>query len=849
MKRIIAVALLFALLCAAPAQSRILLKPKDGAALPLRLKAIEAKIEIEKQFATTVTQMTFQNEVSDRIEADFIYTVPPRSVVTYFAYWYEKEKVVARVVEKERAASIYQHITSRMRDPALIELIGKDTFRARIFPIMPDADLRVEIHTVETLASTPNGARYSFALKPEEKGTGTLENLDICVRVKRDADLLGAGNNLALPVATENSAWTMHLSQKNFRPTQDLNIGLKWKPQNLQAKLLAAPSGGSDGFFALAITPSRNIAKPQLKIGGVKTYGVLPRRLTNLKAGQTTVVVGRYRGGGAARITCAGQTSTVEFSRTRRDNNAATKFWAAQQIEVSSQNAKHRGRVVSLSKRFTLPSKYTSWLAIPEAERRRYKEEKAYAELDAATRRYMREVEAGRGTSRLAKEQRALVDESERVLGSQGRGYLKEVARQRLQEIAYAHARSKYGDGANEIERSPRSATRWRQRAMRLAPVAGTLSSRVLQQAEREFIAPRMAVAAVRVADLEKSVRPNLSHLRRFREELKGLERASGLSAKPYLKQARSDAAGKRLVDVSERLADGIYKGEEATSETQRVNEKFGSLLRQTQRDYRDRTTGESYWELERRPTEAYAARAHLAADAIVREKKKATPDTAKIAGLQKDLARLAKASGRAPQDVLDWHTKGYQVEWLDKQTPEQIRKTYGRDYYLRQGDPLISIDAPADAQQVVAILPNGEVKQLVFDSTSKRWLARFDVPTYAAEGDYTIEIVIVDKDGARRRFTLTYQVDMTVPRGEALAQRAQNGALRLEVQGDAGTARVAALLPSGEKAELQPSATDKTRFIAHVDMKHNEQALQTVTYILTDRAHNRTQISVDLSK
>ena len=50
-----------------------------------------------------------------------------------------------------RAAEIYSHITSRNRDPALIEMVGKNTFRARIFPVEPNADLKVEIKIVQTL--------------------------------------------------------------------------------------------------------------------------------------------------------------------------------------------------------------------------------------------------------------------------------------------------------------------------------------------------------------------------------------------------------------------------------------------------------------------------------------------------------------------------------------------------------------------------------------------------------------------------------------------------------------------------------------------------------------------------
>src|SRR5205823_5242457 len=67
---------------------------------------------------------------------------------------------------------------------------------------------------------------------------------------------------------------------------------------------------------------------------------------------------------------------------------------------------------------------------------------------------------------------------------------------------------------------------------------------------------------------------------------------------------------------------------------------------------------------------------------------------------------------------------------------------------YARAGDPLINVTAPADAAQVIAILPGGEVKRLRFIERENRWQARFDIPTYAAEGDYAIQVIIVKRDG-----------------------------------------------------------------------------------------------------
>lgn len=772
-----------------PLQARVLLKPNGSNAMPLRTKAIKTQVEIEGRFASTRSEMTFQNETSHRIEADFLYTVPDNAVVTYFAYYFGKEKVVARVVEKERAAQIYQHITSRMRDPALIEMLNNNTFRARIFPIMPNDDLRVEMRYVEVLRSSPQGAVYTLPLKAEEEGKGTLEKLDVSVRVKGEDKLLSVGNNLALPVEKGNDEYKIVLSQSNFRPQHDLRVGLKWKPQTVQISLFAAPANGKDGFFALTLSSRVDINKPRLHIAGMKTYDVLPQVLPKLKAGREVLVVGRYRGTGEASVTLAGISNgapfrvleKLQFGAARRADNVAASLWASQQIAYLSKQKKQRARVVDLSQKFLLPSKYTSWLAIPEAERQRYKQEKAAADVAVYAKQLAREIIARRGEGRDAQKLRSQLNKSMRVAGTHDSYVLREAFSNLLTETAQTYVNEKY-----------------------------------------------------------KS-RPSKQRLRTLKLTLARLEEVSTLPAKSYLQEAAANRNRSILNKTAAELADEVHAGREKSQKAKRLSREFEELsLQAAKQDYR--VSG------------AYSARAHILADQIVREEKKQTPDKALLGELTREMTLLAKAGGSKPENFLIWHRESWEAaEILAKKTPSEVRAYYGRDYYMRQGDPLISIDAPADAQQVVALLPGGEVKPLVYDAQSRRWQVRFDIPTYAVEGPYSITVIVVRKDGTRQQLVLRYNVDVTAPQGKgsvlAVATDANNS-LRLELDADVDTTRVAALLPWGEKVEMSPSAQATHRFLKLVEVPKEWRGRDlAVTYILTDKAHNRTTLKIDMSQ
>ena len=164
--------------------------------------------------------------------------------------------------------------------------------------------------------------------------------------------------------------------------------------------------------------------------------------------------------------------------------------------------------------------------------------------------------------------------------------------------------------------------------------------------------------------------------------------------------------------------------------------------------------------------------------------------------------------------------------------------------------------------------MPDGSVKRLLWNAANRKWQARFDVPSYAKTGEYSISLIVVLKNGARTETTMRYNVDMTAPKGVAHARIVASASgvsapatVRLEIEVSDQAARVVALLPWGERVELKPSAENKNRFFALAtppdswtnNTKSSDEAAKNaappVTYIITDKAHNRTTISVDLAK
>gem|GEM_PF-3109313 len=380
--RLIIAGLLFGV-SSALCHGQVFLKPMGEESAPLHEKSVTVHTVLDRGLATTTLTMVFANQSQARIEADFIYTLQPGSQATAFAYWYGNEKVPAQIVERERAAEIYKHITVRQHDPALIEVIGKRTFRARIFPVMPNSDLKVEVQMVQ-----PWSRGKTFELPIQLKKGELLKSMDLEVESK-DPDHTSLLSNY--PLQLVDGIYRYHA--ESYRPDQPLRVTYRFPERSVRAHLLAAPSGGPVGFFALNVTGPK-FSPVSLQAKGITFSELLPKPFPKIEPRREAVITGRYTGSGKTELFLIDRLGnhlslgTQNFSGTPEPNHSATKLWAADKLGSLSVT-KNRDEMIRLSERFGIPSLATSWLAIPEEERQRYAREKAEADLEIMVRNYV----------------------------------------------------------------------------------------------------------------------------------------------------------------------------------------------------------------------------------------------------------------------------------------------------------------------------------------------------------------------------------------------------------------------------------------------------------------------------
>jgi len=147
---------------------------------PLLLKYQHIKVKIDNQIALTQIDQVFLNKHNRDLEAEYIFALPPGATVTEFAMWVDGKKVKAELMDSAKARQIYWDIVRRMKDPALLQYMGRDTFKINVYPIPARGEKRIQLSYSQELEYAAGLVNYTCPLnreRPEEKPTGELSIL------------------------------------------------------------------------------------------------------------------------------------------------------------------------------------------------------------------------------------------------------------------------------------------------------------------------------------------------------------------------------------------------------------------------------------------------------------------------------------------------------------------------------------------------------------------------------------------------------------------------------------------------------------------------------------------------
>jgi Ca-activated chloride channel family protein len=263
-----ALVLTLAALAALPGRAHAIgfLVPTDGSLEPLRIHHHRVSVDVRERIAETRVEQTFLNTTDRTLEGTYVFPVPEGATVSGFAMWVNGQRVEGELLDAGTARSVYESIVARMRDPGLVEHIGGNLFRARVFPIGPRSEQRVEIRFSQTLEYQGSVVRYRYPLRTQGPSTQTLADftvsLDIASRTAIRAVYSPTHN---VSVSRENDHHVV-ASYEGNRASLDHDFELYYTVDDgdVGLSLLTHRPPGEDGYFLAMVAPRTELTEAEL---------------------------------------------------------------------------------------------------------------------------------------------------------------------------------------------------------------------------------------------------------------------------------------------------------------------------------------------------------------------------------------------------------------------------------------------------------------------------------------------------------------------------------------------------------------------------------------------------------
>jgi Ca-activated chloride channel family protein len=258
--------LVLLLVWAGLAEAHGLLIPVDRTVPPLAMLNHQVAIDINDQVAVTKVEQTFRNHTDRNLEATYVFPVPKGASVRQFEMWVGGKEVKGELVEAAKATQIYTDIVRRTQDPGLLEYMGNNLLRVKVFPVPPHGDQKMALSFTSIVPRESAVVEYVYPLKTDGKATRTLEKFSIRATLKsqhRIENIYSPTHAISVRRPSDHEA-VVQFERNQALLAKDFQLFYALGDKDIGLTALAhRPISSDNGFFLLLISPRVEIPQDQ----------------------------------------------------------------------------------------------------------------------------------------------------------------------------------------------------------------------------------------------------------------------------------------------------------------------------------------------------------------------------------------------------------------------------------------------------------------------------------------------------------------------------------------------------------------------------------------------------------
>lgn len=228
----------------------------------------KADISVKNQAATVSIEQIFRSTFQNVAEGTFIFPIPDGAALSQFSMWMGGEEIQGQILEAGEARRVYEGIVSQMRDPGLLEYVGTKMFKARVFPIPANGEMKVKLTYQQMLEAESGLVTLTYPLNCAKFTRDPLKRVLVDVRIEDETGVRTVfspshGSALAVSKLDDNHA-RASFEQSNYLPDRDLLLYYSRTDEAFGLNMVCHRSMGNDGYFTMMISPRTDIKQEDI---------------------------------------------------------------------------------------------------------------------------------------------------------------------------------------------------------------------------------------------------------------------------------------------------------------------------------------------------------------------------------------------------------------------------------------------------------------------------------------------------------------------------------------------------------------------------------------------------------
>lgn len=233
---------------------------------PLQVKSQKVTLNIDSGAVRAQISQVFHNPANVPMEGTYLFNLPEGAAVSNFRMQVDREPVDGKMVTADEARRIYEQFVRQRIDPGILEYVGRNAFRARVFPIAPSADKEIQLGYAH-LANFQNGLyQVVYPMNTEKVSPEPLQELAIECTLRSNQPIKAIYSPThEIQVKRENDHLaTIRFDAKEIRANKDFVVYYSVSEKEFGLNALANRKPGEDGYFMMMLAPRRDASPAEV---------------------------------------------------------------------------------------------------------------------------------------------------------------------------------------------------------------------------------------------------------------------------------------------------------------------------------------------------------------------------------------------------------------------------------------------------------------------------------------------------------------------------------------------------------------------------------------------------------